>query len=122
MARRDEDQIHRAIVSYLRVVLPDALLSHARNEGNRRGKAGVIDGARGKSLGVCPGYPDLVMYWQGEVIHWEIKTPKGRLSAAQKAVRDRIEREGHAYAVVRSIDDVKERLEVWGIASKGKAR
>ncbi|MGB0855062.1 MAG: VRR-NUC domain-containing protein [Pikeienuella sp.] len=115
--KSEEDQIHKDIVTYLRTVLPDAILSHARNEGNRAGVSGIRDGVRGKAMGVCPGYPDLVMYWLGHVFHFEVKAPKGRLSASQTAIKERIKHEGHCYAVVRSVDDVRDRLRVWGIAT-----
>lgn len=120
MKKSNEDDIHKSIVAYLRTVLPDAVISHARNEGNRSGVSGIRDGVRGKAMGVCPGYPDLVVYWLGHVFHFEVKTAKGRMSDAQKAMEERIWREGHPYAVVRSVDDVRERLGVWGIATREK--
>ena len=117
-----EDDIHKDIVSYLRTVLPDAVISHARNEGNRSGVAGIRDGVRGKAMGVCPGFPDLVVYWSGNVLHFEVKTTVGRMTDAQKVMEERIWREGHPYAVVRSVDDVRERLAVWGIATREVVR
>ena len=45
MTRRDaEGPIHRAIISWLRVVLPEAIIFHAANESRRPGRAGMWSG------------------------------------------------------------------------------
>lgn len=40
----------------------------------------------------------------------EVKASKGRQSDLQKSFQDWVETEGHRYAIVRSIEDVKEAL------------
>ena len=52
-----EAQIQRAIVAYLRHVLPGAIVTHVPNEGVRGGHAGYLDGARAKAMGQTAGFP-----------------------------------------------------------------
>lgn len=115
-----EDQIHKSIVQWLRTVLPDAVIHHSPNEGNRGGRAGQLDGARRKAMGMAPGYPDLVVYYYGHVLHFEVKTAKGRLSAPQTAMREFLRGQGHQCEVVRSVDDVRNLLGVWGLTTREK--
>lgn len=44
------------------------------------------------------------------VVWFEVKTPTGKQSEEQKSFQAEVEAEGHAYHVVRSIEDVKEVL------------
>lgn len=120
MPRRDlEGPIHRQIVSYLRHVLPpDSIIHHSRNEGNRGGIRGKLDGARGKAMGVLPGFPDLLIYTGEQGYCLEVKTPKGRLSEAQKDVKERLERQALPYAVVRSVEDTRAALAEWGVQTR----
>jgi len=105
-----EQQIHKVIVQYLRLKMPKAIISHARNEGNRSGKRGMIDGARGKLMGVCAGYPDIVVHDHGETFFIEVKREKAYLSKTQREVQFNLEEQGFRYCVARSIDDVEKFL------------
>ena len=58
---RPEDAIQADIVDYLRKVIPRAIVAHVKNQGNRGGKLGAIDGARFKRLGVVDGMPELMV-------------------------------------------------------------
>lgn len=117
-----EQAIHIALVSYLRSVLPDGhLLVHARNEGNRGGKQGMMDGTRGKAMGVLPGWPDLLLYVGGEGYAIEVKRPGENLSPIQELVAEQLARQGIPHAVCRSIDDARHALASWGIKTKEKA-
>lgn len=114
-----EANIHEAIVSYLRAVLPgSAILHHSPNEGNRGGEAGKRDGARRKRLGVHPGFPDLVIIIDRQHYYIEVKAPGGILSSSQRAFRDRVE----YFRVARSIDEAREILADWGIRTREVAR
>ena len=55
MRQDHESAVQRAIVAYLRRVLPDAIVHHSANEGVRGGKAGWLDGALAKSAGQVVG-------------------------------------------------------------------
>lgn len=111
-----EYQIHTAIVAYLRRVLPNALIHHSPNEGNRGGTAGVVDGGRRKRMGVLPGFPDLVLIVDKRHYYIEVKAPGGKLSPSQRRFRDHVE----FYQVARSIDDVRQILAGWGIETNEK--
>lgn len=117
-----EQQIHIAIVAYLRRVLPQPhIIVHARNEGNRGGHKGAIDGARGKAMGVQPGWPDLLIYTGGEGYAIEVKRPGEYLSPIQRHVAAELDTQGIPNAVCRSVDDVRTALAAWGVKTKEKA-
>lgn len=114
-----EGPIHTAIISYLRIVLPsDAIVHHSANEGNRGGKRGAIDGARRKAMGVMPGFPDILVYTGGRGFCFEVKAEGAYQSDIQKAVQAQLEAQGIPYAVVRSIDDVREKLAGFGVTTR----
>lgn len=117
-----EQQIHEAIVEYLRAVLPaDHILMHARNEGNRGGRKGMIDGARGQAMAVLPGWPDLLIYVDAKGYAIEVKRPGESLKPIQKEVAVRLERHGIPHAVCRSVEDARALLALWGIRNREKA-
>jgi len=115
-----EAQIHKAILQWLRTVLPDAIVHHSANEGVRGGKAGILDGARRKSMGQVAGFPDIqVITWQHVgPMFFEVKAPGGRVKREQAMTIARLEAFGYRCAVVRSIDDVRARLFEWGIPTR----
>lgn len=120
MAKRDlEGPVQRSVISWLRVVLPDALIHHSPNESRRPGRAGDIERAMNAANGVLPGYPDIWGYCYLGEFFMEVKAEGGRLSEAQKAFRDRYHHLGGTrYAVVRSIEDAREALFKWGIPTR----
>lgn len=114
-----EQQIHISIVSYLRRVLPDGyILHHSRNEGNRGGFKGKLDGQRGKQMGVMPGFPDLFLIIDGRSFGIEIKREGAYQTATQKEAERNMQVQGIKYAVCRSVDDVRETLAAWGVRTK----
>lgn len=117
-----EQQIHIAIVAYLRRVLPQPhIIVHARNEGNRGGQRGAIDGARGKAMGVQAGWPDLEVVVGGRHHMIEVKQPGKNLSRAQRLVAADLDAQGIPNAVCRSVDDVRAVLAAWGVKTREKA-
>lgn len=116
---QSEQMIHVAIVDYLRTVLPaDAIIMHARNEGNRGGRKGQIDGSRGKAMAVMPGWPDLLIYVGGQGYAIEVKRPGEYLTQVQKRVAAQLALHGIPHIVCRSIDDAREALRQWGVRTK----
>ena len=111
--KHEEDQIHVAILAYLRLNLPpDATPPwHTPNGGSRDARTG----AKMKKLGAIAGFPDLAFIYRGKFYALEVKTAKGKLGDVQKLWRDWIEAAGGAYAVVKSIDDAKAALALWRI-------
>lgn len=112
-----EGPIHRAIVRYLRAVLPNAIVHHSPNEGVRGGKAGLLDGARKAAMGQVAGWPDIEVFLPAHIgpVLFEVKAPKGRVQPSQAALHEALTGMGYRVAVVRSIDDVRACMAAWGI-------
>lgn len=108
-----ESPIHRSIINYLNWQYPTAVITHAANEGNRGGRAGLIDGVRKKAMGQRAGFPDILMWYQGNFWTFEVKAPKKYAEIAQKVCGEDIIANGGRWAVVRSIDDVKAQIKLW---------
>lgn len=118
MARnREEDTIQAAIVDWLRLVLPNAIVAHIHN--NPRSK---IDGARLKKMGLVAGAPDLLVCLHGgRGLFIEVKAPKGRVEPEQHAFANNCLVIGWPWFVARSIDDVKGALASLGIETRERA-
>lgn len=115
----DEDDIQRAIVKYLRHVLPPGFI--VQSTANKPRSA--VAGAREKSMGAVAGWPDLAVYGQAEdekPTAWfiEVKAPAGRLSDVQHEVHDRLKLAGFKIAIARSVDDVRDLVQAWGLPSR----
>lgn len=110
--RRPEDALQRAIIKYLRLALPRALVFHIPNGGARsKTEAAIL-----KGLGVLPGIPDVAIIPAGGIARFiEVKAPKGRVSEAQSTLHAQMASLGIPYAVVRSMDDVEGALTAWGL-------
>ena len=110
MRRRDlEGPIHKAILQYLRLQYPQAVIHHSSNELNLKGDrtSKAIAQNKAKALGMMTGWPDLQMLWNGHLYCFEVKSPNGRLSDAQAQVGAEIQAAGGSFYVVRSVEDVK---------------
>jgi hypothetical protein len=69
------------------------------------------DGKRHKTLPFqINGVADLCAIKNGETFWIEIKTPTGTQSQAQKVFQKNIEMQGGNYWLIRSLDELKERL------------
>lgn len=109
-----EDQIQRAIIAYLRAVLPDAVVHHSPNGGLRtKAQAGKF-----KAAGVVPGWPDITILRRGMTRFMEVKTVTGRMSPHQIQFRNFCIRNGFPLAIVHSVDEAKEALRMWGIETR----
>jgi hypothetical protein len=116
--RPAETPIHIAIVDYLRLVLPGALVFHPANGGKRN----VREAVALKRMGVLAGVPDLVIITQeGRLAFLEVKDAKGVMSAPQKAFGSALDAAGVPWAVVRSVDDARRVLSLWGIETREAA-
>ena len=118
----NEAGIHRSIIAWLRQVMPDAIVHHSANEGVRGGKAGMLDGARRKSMGQVAGFPDITVLTGAYVgaLFFEVKALTGKVSPDQQIILGRLDTFGHKVAVVHSIDDVRAKLCEWGVPTKEK--
>jgi hypothetical protein len=113
--RSRELNTHKAILSYLRLALPHAITHHSAQNFGIEGDAIKRAVALAKAMGMVSGWPDLVTLYNGKVMGWEVKAEGGTVSDAQKTVGAAFIANGAHWAVVRSIDDVKQYLAEWGI-------
>ena len=72
--------------------------------------------AKRKAMGVISGVPDFVFFWEGGNGFIEVKYKAGRLSDKQKDFYYYwLEPYKQKFSVARSLGDVKEILEEWGV-------
>lgn len=114
-----EDNLQKTAIAYIRTCYPYVLAIHPANER----KCSPQAGARLKAKGVLAGTPDILLWWkvhegtQAGAI--ELKVGKNQLSDAQIAWRDKFEACGGKWALCRSIDDVRDWLNQWGVIPSG---
>ena len=65
------------------------------------------------SLGMLPGWPDLIVLWRGQFWSFEVKAPGNYPTLKQKQVGEAIEAQGGRWAVVRSVDDAEACVTEW---------
>lgn len=112
---RPETQLQRAIRQFLelRGFRSVAVPNGATLRGDKTERA--IQMANLKRDGLCPGFPDLLVYGpQSRMGHIEVKCEGQYQQPTQKAVQAWLTDWGHLYAVCRSIEDVEETLAAWG--------
>jgi hypothetical protein len=115
--RHEESALQKAMIEYLdrRGVRRDNVVFAVPNEGRRSRHVGGIL----KSMGLLPGVADLVIVAPGGRAHFvEVKTPKGRLSKAQREFRDRCVAMRVPWAIVRSLDDMERVIEGWHLVAR----
>lgn len=113
---KSEYQTHTEIVQYLRHVLPAGY----RVECNLNNPRSARNGAHLKALGLNAGRPDIEIIGPGgSVACIEIKTHKGRLSAAQKAYQEWCLDWMVPHCVARGIGDVQAFLLDIGVPVRG---
>ncbi len=88
-----ESDIVRAILKYLKTV-SDCFCW--KEHGGMYGTAGI---------------PDIICCYRGKFVAFEVKTEKGKTTALQDSIINKIQKCGGKVAVVRSVDDVKAVLE-----------
>ena len=117
-----EGPIQIAIVDYLNAVLPPECIVHfAKGEVRRSGATFMREQAWAKRMGALPGFPDLVVLpyaSAGGACFFEVKALGNYPSKAQREMHERMRALGYRVAVVRSIDDVRERLAEWRIGTR----
>ena len=88
-----ESDIVRAILKYLKTV-PDCFCW--KEHGGMYGTAGI---------------PDIICCYRGKFVAFEVKKEKGKTTALQDSVINKIQKCGGKAAVVRSVNEVKDMLE-----------
>ncbi len=88
-----ESDIVKAILKYLKTV-PDCFCW--KEHGGMYGTAGI---------------PDIICCYRGRFVAFEVKTEKGRTTALQESIINKMQKCGGKAAVVRSVDEVKSVIE-----------
>jgi hypothetical protein len=112
-----EKDIQRSVIAYLHA--RNITTAHVPNgsvlAGGPKERAMQVNAL--KRNGMRPGFPDLICLASGgRTGFMEVKREGEDLSEAQTHWRGALEHTGHAYAVVRSIDDAEAALARWGWA------
>jgi hypothetical protein len=117
-----EHPIQCAIVDYLKIQYPKALVFSVPNElaskvggGERSAKRQTIIRnvqVKAKRSGMLPGMADVCMLLDGRFYAFEVKAPGNYQQDNQRDAQAAVEANGGVYAVVRSIDNVKAVLSV----------
>lgn len=113
-----EAPIHVAIVRFLKLQLPGALIHHSPNGAHLAGDKTKrsIAVAKMKAQGTLIGFPDIMILWQGQFWTMEVK-PKGQQPTdAQEEVGAWITSQGGRWAVVHSVDEAQVVLRGWRAA------
>jgi hypothetical protein len=120
MVRALEAPIHRAVLHYLQTVLPDATVTHVSNEVSASGPQIARAIAKAKHLGMTVGFPDLmVLFGTAQApIFFEVKAKNGRLSPEQLAFHRWLSAAGYRVAVVRSVDETRDALALFGVKTR----
>lgn len=135
----EETRLQIAVCDYLRGIrrvknkeypsktpFPQLLFTHPANQGRS-----PQEGAKLKKMGVRAGVPDLLFWWIPDFldgnnkIHYgllpiqsaaiELKSKTGSSSTSQKKFRESFERMGGAYAICKSVKEVRDTIISWGI-------
>jgi hypothetical protein len=110
--RRPEQQLQRTLIAHLRWRAPrDTWWAHYPGGGARS----AVEGAIFRGLGVRAGTPDLLLLKSGKLYCIELKSDRGRLSAAQIACHEELRAAGATVETVSNIDEALELLALWGI-------
>jgi len=110
---RSERSIQIEVVDALRRAYP-ALLFFSVPNGGYVMEPRVM--AALKAEGLLPGVPDLIFIRAGRTPCFiEMKSAKGTVTDAQRAVTTALAARGCPFAVCRSLDDVLTALDSWGV-------
>jgi len=116
---RREDEIQKAIVSYMHLAAAPGVFIAAIPNGGLRSH---LEAKIMKGLGVRAGVADLFIVGPGARVYFvEVKAPKGRLSEHQIAFQDWCLKHQVPHAVVCSLDEAIEFFRRHGLVS-GRVR
>jgi hypothetical protein len=101
-AATNETAMHASVVSWCRAALPaTAVLHHSPSEGKRGWRAQRWL----KQSGCRAGWPDLQIHFGGRTLFLELKTPKGRVSDAQRETHAALAAAGFPVQVARTYEE-----------------
>ena len=108
-----ERKVHLAVLDYLRLALPGALIHHSPNGIGLTGPDAARQTAKVRHMGAVSGFPDLMVWWRGQFWCFEVKAEGNKASDLQAAVGQVIEENGGKWAVVRSVLDAEDCIREW---------
>ena len=112
-----EQLIHRAVCQHLRQRGASGLVwFHVPNGGQR----GPVEAAIFTGLGVRPGVADLILLHRGRAFALELKTDRGRATAAQKQFLSDFRAAGGQASITNGLDQALRTLEAWDLL-RGRA-
>ena len=115
---RHEDNLQKAAVQLFKFCLPEHIIWFHCPNGEKRSKRTA---AKLKAMGVFAGVADLIIVMPGGRVGFiELKAPKGVLSQFQKVFGGKCHALDAPYVICRSLDEIKDALESWGIKLNGK--
>jgi hypothetical protein len=105
--RHEEADLLHASMHYLDWALPpDAVACHSPGEGKRSKSAQIAL----RRSGYKAGWPDICIVYRGRALFVELKTAKGVMSAAQKAMTRKLVYCGADVICARSLPDLEAAL------------
>lgn len=107
--REPEFLLQVSIIDALKKILSASVLFTAFPAGG----GGRVRGAKLKRAGLNPGWPDIQFIARGKYYGMEVKTPKGRLSPAQRSLHQRLAENGCDVVVVRSVEEAMDAVNGW---------
>jgi hypothetical protein len=112
MVARPEQEIHRAVVTHLKIRGARGLVFwHTPSGGFRRkAEAGIF-----KAMGARSGVSDLILVHCSKIFCLELKAPGGRVSEPQLAFIGEMEAAGAFCCVADGLDRAIAVLEAWGL-------
>ena len=117
--RHEEADLARSVHQYLRWALPPDALHFAIPNGLMRSRKAA---QRAQGEGVLAGVPDLCVIYHGRAIFIELKTPRGRLSAAQRGLHAKLESCGALVWVCHAPEEVETVLRGSNVRLRATAR
>jgi VRR-NUC domain len=110
--RRPEQDIQRALFEHIdRRGVPGLVAIHCPNGGWRS----PIEGAILRGLGVTPGGPDVLLWFDCKAFAIELKSEAGRTTEAQLEMLNRLSEAGVFTAICHSLDRALAVLESWSL-------
>lgn len=117
MAKRDnaEQKFQIALTRDLRKILPSP---ECFMTAFPAGGGGLMRGMFLKSMGLVPGFPDVLLIHRGVAFGLELKAGKEAISETQRATHAALARAGMDVRVVRSLDEAMAALAAFGIPTR----
>lgn len=98
-----EDKVQIAVIKYLNLQYPHALVHHSPNEGKRS----KFEQYKAKAMNVSSGFPDLLIVYKGRSLALELKAGKNKATDNQKKWIDGLKRNGYCTAIATGFDEAK---------------